>query len=77
MAAAGQTPREVLARYGLAQSVQDEFVRMLDEFDAAVAPGNDGVRRDQGARDARPAVKSASSLANHVVSLMASRPTPL
>jgi hypothetical protein len=42
MASAAQANREVLAKYGLSDSVLDEFVRKLDEFDAAVALGNDG-----------------------------------
>jgi hypothetical protein len=32
----------VLVKYNLAQSVLDEFVQMLDQFDAAVALWNDG-----------------------------------
>ena len=49
MAAAGQMHREVLAKYGLAQSVLDEFVQMLDQFDEAVALGNDGRTAHVGA----------------------------
>jgi hypothetical protein len=42
MATAAETHKEVLLKHGLSPSVLDEFVRMLDEFDAAVALGNDG-----------------------------------
>jgi hypothetical protein len=49
MASAAQEHREVLAKYGLAQSVLDEFVQMLDQFDAAVALGNDGHTAHVGA----------------------------
>ena len=36
------THREVLAKHGLSQWVLDQFVQMLDQFDAAIALGNDG-----------------------------------
>jgi len=49
MASAAQTHREVLAKHGLSQSVLDEFVQMLDQFDAAVALGNDGRTAHVGA----------------------------
>jgi hypothetical protein len=49
MASSAQTHREVLAKYGLSQSVLDEFVRMLDQFDEAVALGNDGRTAHVGA----------------------------
>jgi hypothetical protein len=49
MASAAQAHREVLAKYGLAQSVLDEFVQMLDQFDAAIALGNDGRTAHVGA----------------------------
>ena len=49
MASAAQTHREVLAKHGLAQPVLDEFVQMLDQFDAAVALGNDGRAAHVGA----------------------------
>jgi hypothetical protein len=58
MAAAGQTHREVLAKYGLAQSVLDEFVQTLDQFDAAVALGNDGRTAHVGATRELKAVAS-------------------
>ena len=49
MAAAAETHREVLLKHGLSQSVLDEFVRMLDQFDEAVALGNDGRTAHVGA----------------------------
>jgi len=42
MATAAHTHRETLAKYGLAQSVLDQLVQMLDQFDAALALGNEG-----------------------------------
>jgi hypothetical protein len=54
MASSAQTHREVLVKYGLSQSVLDEFVQTLDQFDAAVALGNDGRTAHVGAtRDLR------------------------
>jgi hypothetical protein len=58
MASSAQTHREVLAKYGLAQSVLDEFVQMLDQFDAAVALGNDGRTAHVGATRELRAVAS-------------------
>ncbi len=49
MASEAQTHREVLAKYGLSQSVLDEFGQMLDQFDAAAALGNDGRTAHVGA----------------------------
>jgi hypothetical protein len=49
MATAAQEHREVLIKYGLSQSVLDELVKQLDEFDAAVALGNDGRAAHVGA----------------------------
>lgn len=49
MAGSAQTHREVLVKYGLSQSVLDEFVQMLDQFDAAVALGNEGRTAHVGA----------------------------
>ena len=49
MASAAQTHRDVLAKHGLAQSVLDEFVQLLDQFDAAVALGNEGRTAHVGA----------------------------
>jgi len=42
MASAAVVHQEVLARHGLSASVMEEFGRMLYQFDAAVALGNDG-----------------------------------
>jgi len=42
MAAAAQEHRDVLLKYGLSQSVLDEFLQKLDQFDAAIALGNEG-----------------------------------
>jgi hypothetical protein len=58
MASSAQTHREVLAKYGLAQSVLDEFVQMLDQFDAVVALGNDGRTAHVGATRELRAVAS-------------------
>jgi hypothetical protein len=49
MASAAQEHRELLAKYGLSQSVLDGLVRMLDQFDEAVALGNDGRAAHVGA----------------------------
>lgn len=49
MAISAETHRETLARHGLSQSVLDEFVRMLDQFDAAVALGIEGRTAHVGA----------------------------
>jgi hypothetical protein len=49
MIAAAQAHREVLLKHGLSQSVLDEFVRKLDEFDAVMALGNDGRTNRMGA----------------------------
>jgi hypothetical protein len=49
MAAAAETHKEVLLRHGLSQSVLDEFVRTLDQFDEAVALGNEGRAAHVGA----------------------------
>ncbi len=49
MLAAGQAHREVLVKYGLSDSVLEQFGRMLDEFDAAVTLGNEGRTRHMGA----------------------------
>jgi hypothetical protein len=42
MASAAEAHKDTLAKHGLVPSVLEEFVRLLDEFDAAVALGNDG-----------------------------------
>jgi hypothetical protein len=49
MASAAQTHREVLLNHGLSQSVLDEFVQMLEQFDAAAALGNEGRTAHVGA----------------------------
>jgi hypothetical protein len=49
MLAAGQTHREVLVKHGLSESVLEQFGRMLDEFDAAVALGIEGRTKHMGA----------------------------
>jgi hypothetical protein len=49
MAAAAETHREVLLKHGLSQSVLEEFVQMLDQFDEAVALGNEGRTAHVGA----------------------------
>jgi hypothetical protein len=46
---AAETDKEVLLKHRLSQSVLDEFVRMLDQFDQAVALGNDGRTAHVGA----------------------------
>ena len=58
MASSAETHREVLAKYGLAQSVLDEFVQMLDQFDAAVALGIEGRTAHVGATRELRAVAS-------------------
>jgi hypothetical protein len=58
MASAAQTHRELLAKHGLSQSVLDEFVQMLDQFDAAVALGNEGRTAHVGATRELKAVAS-------------------
>jgi hypothetical protein len=49
MASAAETHREVLLKHGLSQSVLEEFVRMLDQFDEAVALGIEGRTAHVGA----------------------------
>ena len=49
MASAAEAHKETLAKHGLALSVLEEFGRMLDEFDAAVALGIDGRTAHLGA----------------------------
>jgi hypothetical protein len=49
MAAEAQTHREVLIKHGLAESVLEHFGQLLDQFDAAVALGNEGRTRHMGA----------------------------
>jgi hypothetical protein len=49
MATEAQTHREVLVKHGLAESVLEQFAQMLDQFDAAVALGNNGRTAHVGA----------------------------
>lgn len=49
MASAAQTHRELLVKHGLSQSVLDEFVQMLDQFDEAVVLGIEGRTAHVGA----------------------------
>jgi hypothetical protein len=70
MATAAQTHREVLVKYGLSESVLDEFVKQLDEFDAAVALSNDGRTMHMGATRE---LKAASSEIRRTVRLMNGR----
>jgi hypothetical protein len=49
MALAGQENRELLTRYGLSQSVLDEFVQMIDQFEAAMVLGHEGRTAHVGA----------------------------
>ena len=58
MATSAETHREVLGKHGLSQSVLDQFVQMLDQFDLAVALGNDGRTVHVGATRELRAVSS-------------------
>jgi hypothetical protein len=49
MASAAETNRKLLVKYGLSESVLDEFIQELDQFDAAIALGNDGRTAHVGA----------------------------
>jgi hypothetical protein len=49
MAGAAETHKETLAKHGLVPSVVEEFVRLLDEFDAVLALGNEGRTAHVGA----------------------------
>ena len=49
MAAAAEAHRELLLKYGLSQSVLDELVQLLDQFDAAVTLGHEGKTAHVGA----------------------------
>ena len=54
MASAAVAHQEVLAKHGLSASVLEQFGQMLDQFDTAVALGNDGRTAHIGAtRDLR------------------------
>jgi hypothetical protein len=58
MATSAETHREVLGKHGLSQSVLNQFVQMLDQFDLAVALGNDGHTAHVGATRELRAVAS-------------------
>ena len=58
MATAAETHREVLTKHGLSQSVLEQFVQMLDQFDAAMVLGNDGRTAHVGATREIKAVAS-------------------
>jgi hypothetical protein len=58
MASAAEAHREVLAKHGLSESVLAEFVRMLDDFDAAVTLGIEGRTAHVGATRELRAVSS-------------------
>ena len=49
MAAAAETHKEVLLKHGGSQPVLEEFVRTLDQYDAAIALGNEGRTAHVGA----------------------------
>ncbi|HEV7365413.1 MAG TPA: hypothetical protein VGN76_06175 [Gemmatimonadales bacterium] len=49
MLTAAQEHRELLTKYGLSQSVLDQFIVMLDQFDAAVVLGHEGRTEHIGA----------------------------
>jgi hypothetical protein len=49
MASAADANREVLLKHGLSQSVLEQFGQMLDQFDAAIALGNEGHTAHVGA----------------------------
>ena len=61
MASSAQAHQEVLAKHGLSQSVLDQFVQMLDQFDAALVLGNDGRTAHIGA------TRELSALASEIV----------
>jgi hypothetical protein len=64
MATAAQAHRELLVKHGLSQSVLDELFRMLDQFDAAIALGDDGRTAHVGAT--RELVAAASEIVRTV-----------
>lgn len=49
MAAEAQSHRELLIKHGLAETVLDEFVQLLDQFDLAIAQGNEARAKHIGA----------------------------
>ena len=42
MASEARSCREVLVKQGTSESVLEQFLKLLDQFDAALALGNDG-----------------------------------
>ena len=61
MAVTAQEHREVLAKYGLSQSVLDEFVQLLDQLDEAVVAGIEGRAAHVGAtRELRGVARRSS-----------------
>jgi hypothetical protein len=58
MATEAEAHREVLVKHGLSESVLQQLVQMLDEFDAAVALGNNGRAAHVGATRELQAVAS-------------------
>jgi hypothetical protein len=49
MQAAAESNKEVLAKYGLSESVLAQFGQLLDQFDAAVTLGSSGRTAHKGA----------------------------
>jgi len=49
MAAAAEEHKDTLVKFGMVQSVLDEFKQLLDQFDAAITQGNDGRSAHVGA----------------------------
>ena len=49
IAAEAQTHKDILVKYGLAESVLENFLQALDQFDEAVAQGQEGRRAHVGA----------------------------
>jgi len=49
MAAAAQSNKDVLVKYGLVESVLDSLIQVLDQFDAAMERGTEGRRAHVGA----------------------------
>jgi len=58
MVAAAEENRELLLKYGLSQSVLDNFKEKVDEFEAAIALGNDGRTAHVGATRELPDLSS-------------------
>src|SRR2546422_635962 len=49
IAAEAQTNKDILVKYGLAESVLENFLQALDQFDEAVEQGQQGRRAHVGA----------------------------